>query len=298
MIKLKLNELLNEKNMTILQLSDIVGISRSTLNSMVNGTTKGIQFSTIETLCNFFRCDINDLIEFTPTVEIPNLHSIHVSNTDKDEYFILFTYSFATRSGIEYTGVRLKIVILNNNQIKMNIHTASNKEIFESVYKEKIYGSAPRIKRENLLIKKEIDKKLVPEDGEERVYSIFTHYNLALDNWEEFKIAIESIEGPIIFSYSAYVEITNFFEVPYRTIEQFNPIKISNDNIVENIINNKEMLIANKVESFLFTFSVTKDGNRKNSRLSKEDVIDVKFSPKSSSTNFSEIEYKELKSFN
>lgn len=302
MIKVKLDELLDEKNITILQLSEASGISRSTLNSMVNGTTKGIQFSTIETICNFFKCNINDLIEFTPTVEAPTLKSIHVNHEEENVYYILFIYSFATRRGLEHTGVRLRIRVTDDNQIILNMNIANDKEIVNSVLDMKISNSndikvSKRLKKDDLFLKKEVDNYLMPKDGKERFDSLVKHYNLSIENWDKLREHIDSIEGSITFKFSEKMDITDFFSVPYTTRTLFNSISVSDKNIIDKIRNDKERLISKNVQAIVFEYSLTKSSNREDSKISEKDLVNLDFYPYSASASFSEIEYSELKTF-
>ncbi|NLY80906.1 MAG: helix-turn-helix transcriptional regulator [Lysinibacillus sp.] len=49
-----------------LKMSDIVretGISRNTIRALYHETAKGIQFETLEKLCNYLQCEIGDLFE-------------------------------------------------------------------------------------------------------------------------------------------------------------------------------------------------------------------------------------------
>lgn len=49
-----------------LKMSDVVretGISRNTIRALYYETAKGIQFETLEKLCNYLQCEIGDLFE-------------------------------------------------------------------------------------------------------------------------------------------------------------------------------------------------------------------------------------------
>lgn len=52
--RIKLRELLAERNVTITQVHNDTSISRPTLNILVKGKGEGIQYYTIDTLCNYF----------------------------------------------------------------------------------------------------------------------------------------------------------------------------------------------------------------------------------------------------
>lgn len=65
MIHIKLHEQMGMKKIrSIRQLSEVTGINRVSLSNLYNGKAKGIDFSTLNTLCTFFNCSIGDLLEF------------------------------------------------------------------------------------------------------------------------------------------------------------------------------------------------------------------------------------------
>lgn len=63
MIKSRLHILMGEKKIrSIRQLSEETKISRLSLTKLYDGIGKGIDFDTLETLCNYFGCQIGDLL--------------------------------------------------------------------------------------------------------------------------------------------------------------------------------------------------------------------------------------------
>ncbi|WP_332649691.1 helix-turn-helix domain-containing protein [Lysinibacillus sp. 54212] len=61
MIKCNLAVLLAERNIKISELSKRTGISRTTLTALAQNQSKGIQFDTFDTLCNYLKVRPNDL---------------------------------------------------------------------------------------------------------------------------------------------------------------------------------------------------------------------------------------------
>lgn len=41
---------------------EATGISRTTISNLYNENSKGIQFDTLDKLCNFFNCDVGELL--------------------------------------------------------------------------------------------------------------------------------------------------------------------------------------------------------------------------------------------
>lgn len=71
MIEIKLKEILEERNLTISELSRDTGIARSTLTPIVNTPeeVKSIRFSTLDTLCEYLNCHLKDIIDYQPNKE-------------------------------------------------------------------------------------------------------------------------------------------------------------------------------------------------------------------------------------
>ncbi|MBR2526288.1 helix-turn-helix transcriptional regulator [bacterium] len=66
MISNKLSEILGRKRINKAELSRLSGISYSSIKNIYYNKTKGIEFETLNKLCNFLECTPNDLFEFTP----------------------------------------------------------------------------------------------------------------------------------------------------------------------------------------------------------------------------------------
>jgi len=66
MISNKLSEILGRKRIKKSELSKLTGISYSSVKNIYSNKTKGIEFETLNKLCNFLECTPNDIFEFTP----------------------------------------------------------------------------------------------------------------------------------------------------------------------------------------------------------------------------------------
>ncbi len=67
MIKCNLATLLAERGLRITKVSNDTGISRTTLTALSNNTSKGIQFDTINKLCQYLKINVNTLFIFHPS---------------------------------------------------------------------------------------------------------------------------------------------------------------------------------------------------------------------------------------
>jgi putative transcriptional regulator len=63
MIHLKLKEIMEEHSIGQRELSRQTGIRQGTISDYVNNTFKMINKEHLETLCDFFNCELNDLVE-------------------------------------------------------------------------------------------------------------------------------------------------------------------------------------------------------------------------------------------
>lgn len=66
MIRLKLNEIMKQKKLSITEVSKATGIARSTLTPIVNNPeeVKAIRFETIDKLCSYLDIELQELVEY------------------------------------------------------------------------------------------------------------------------------------------------------------------------------------------------------------------------------------------
>ncbi|QNG21532.1 helix-turn-helix transcriptional regulator [Rhodococcus triatomae] len=62
-IHCRLDILLTEREMTLTQLSEIVGVSLVNLSVLKNDRAKAIRFSTLVAICDALDCEVGDLLE-------------------------------------------------------------------------------------------------------------------------------------------------------------------------------------------------------------------------------------------
>lgn len=104
MIFSKLSSLMRKDKLTITKLANDTNISRTTLTSLFHNSGNGIQFDTINVLCDYFGIEINELLVFVPyDIEI-NIGVISEDNFCDDEKFS----KCLVDCEIVFTGVRGK----------------------------------------------------------------------------------------------------------------------------------------------------------------------------------------------
>ncbi|WP_285012688.1 helix-turn-helix domain-containing protein [Lactococcus formosensis] len=63
-IKVHIDRLLVERQMSVTELSEKVGITMANISILKNGKAKAIRFSTLEGLCRVLECQPGDLLEY------------------------------------------------------------------------------------------------------------------------------------------------------------------------------------------------------------------------------------------
>ena len=63
-IRVRLDEMLYQRRMTLTELSERVGITLANLSILKTGKARAIRFSTLEALCRELDCQPGDLIEW------------------------------------------------------------------------------------------------------------------------------------------------------------------------------------------------------------------------------------------
>lgn len=90
MLKSNLKVLLAERNISITQVSNDTGISRTTLTSLMS-VAKGIQFETMNTLCNYLKITPSDLFIYVPydvKIELESFRYKYDSSANFISFFI------------------------------------------------------------------------------------------------------------------------------------------------------------------------------------------------------------------
>lgn len=63
-ISVRLDELLQDRGITLTQLSERVGLTLANLSILKTGKAKAIRFSTLEAICRELGCQPGDLLEY------------------------------------------------------------------------------------------------------------------------------------------------------------------------------------------------------------------------------------------
>lgn len=109
MIKCKLAVLMAERGLKIIDVSRETGITRNTLSTLYNNTSKGIQFETLDKLCSFFNIlpgDLFSYIGFNFEFDIKN------EFIDKGQYDFNVSFSFEDKN---IQGIVSIIIDMNNS---------------------------------------------------------------------------------------------------------------------------------------------------------------------------------------
>jgi putative transcriptional regulator len=63
-IKIYLEDVLKDRQMTSKELCALVGITEANLSILRSGKAKGVRFSTIDKICRHLQCDVGDILKF------------------------------------------------------------------------------------------------------------------------------------------------------------------------------------------------------------------------------------------
>ena len=68
-IKVHLEDVLKERNMTSKELCGLIGITEANLSILRSGKAKGIRFVTVNKICYYLQCDVGDILNFDGNLE-------------------------------------------------------------------------------------------------------------------------------------------------------------------------------------------------------------------------------------
>lgn len=72
MIRIKLSDLLGKHKMSQKALSNLTNIRPATISKMYYEESKRLDIEQLNSICNVFKCEISDLLEFTPDENKPD----------------------------------------------------------------------------------------------------------------------------------------------------------------------------------------------------------------------------------
>ena len=68
-IRIYLEEVLKERNMTSKELCALIDITEANLSILRSGKAKGVRFGTINRICWYLKCDVGDILKFDGELE-------------------------------------------------------------------------------------------------------------------------------------------------------------------------------------------------------------------------------------
>lgn len=71
-IKVHLEEVLKQRNMTSKELCALIGITEANLSILRSGKAKGIRFVTVNKICYYLQCEVGDILKFDGILEDEN----------------------------------------------------------------------------------------------------------------------------------------------------------------------------------------------------------------------------------
>jgi putative transcriptional regulator len=68
-IKVHLEEVLKDLQMTSKELSSLIGITEANLSILRSGKARGVRFNTLNKICYYLQCHVEDIIKFDGELE-------------------------------------------------------------------------------------------------------------------------------------------------------------------------------------------------------------------------------------
>lgn len=163
MILVNLSEILGRKRLKISKVIEDTGISRPTLTKLYYNDSKGINFDTLSSLCEYLSISPNDLLSFynidIKTIEINFSHERVSSDNTLEAIDIEGTIAFKQIEPLSMYG---NISLVQHNYCHITIIFDCSNEYYKSVFDENYRNYIERI-----LIKEIEDRlyKRVPESS-------------------------------------------------------------------------------------------------------------------------------------
>jgi putative transcriptional regulator len=68
-IRIYLEDILKDRQMTSKELCALIGITEANLSILRSGKAKGVRFTTINKICWYLHCDVGDILKFDGALE-------------------------------------------------------------------------------------------------------------------------------------------------------------------------------------------------------------------------------------
>ena len=69
-IRVRLDDVLHDRRMTLTELAERIGITLANLSILKTSKARAIRFSTLEAICRALGCQPGDLLEFVPDTDM------------------------------------------------------------------------------------------------------------------------------------------------------------------------------------------------------------------------------------
>ena len=63
-VRVRLDDVLHDRRLSLTELSDMVGITLANLSVLKTGKAKAIRFSTLDAICTALRCQLGDILQW------------------------------------------------------------------------------------------------------------------------------------------------------------------------------------------------------------------------------------------
>lgn len=114
MIKCNLATLLAERGLKITKVAKDTGISRTTLTALAGNTGQGIQFDTIDKLCQYLKIEVNSFFVFHPS-------TITVNDLRSDTRTVTVPLEILYKNQYHYVHLEVIVKYVHSNTVQIYI---------------------------------------------------------------------------------------------------------------------------------------------------------------------------------
>ncbi|VDG19078.1 hypothetical protein [Lactobacillus sp. CBA3605] [Lactiplantibacillus mudanjiangensis] len=210
MIKSKLNDILEEKNISIRELAEQTGINRASLSQLANNESKMIKFETLDKLIKALHVDIPDILVYQSDISF----DINITSIDPQKQCFISTAKF--RNGTDITNIDFKTTYeRHKNTFILDIHDTYNDKLNGDnlkLHSSDIWRDVPTVKErtshfmENALVAL---NSLSTDKSKAHEKNAFIMQKLALNTYKISTVFSKPFSEQLAFK---FISNTGFFE--------------------------------------------------------------------------------------
>ncbi|MGY3766792.1 helix-turn-helix domain-containing protein [Vagococcus vulneris] len=258
MINFNLKHYLKIQKMSLTELAEKTGISRTSLSQLSNGKTQGIQFETLENISLALDIAPGKFFELEIIPPEFKLDFVATYKGEKDFYKIYLIYKTSIKEENFWYGISINSQFVEEEQVKVHVGTLLNSFLFylikkkygyyDGAYQNKVSNNVNRAIRkaeQNML------KHTPTTYFKDSIGFLWSALPFIPNDFLTNKKYI-TIEEQFFGNFLSESEIKQY-NIPNEVIDLNGKVKISNTYLLEDIINQKSNLELSCIETSIQT---------------------------------------------